>query len=68
LAHDLHAGDARRGVGNRKVRQLADILGYDGIDDLLGVALDVAGRGQALTEAGDDDLSPVPASSAPVSL
>src|SRR3546814_7913313 len=37
---DLHAGDARQRFGRGHVGQLADILGDDRIDDLVGVLLD----------------------------
>ncbi len=49
------AGDARQRVGNRGVGQLADFGGNDGVNDLVGILLEVTRRLQALAHAGDDD-------------
>jgi hypothetical protein len=42
LAVDLHARDARGDLRRVEIGQLGDVLGHHGIDDLVGVAADVA--------------------------
>src|SRR5205823_12510908 len=55
LARDLHSRDARRRVRDSNVRQLADILGDDRVNNLVAVALDVSRRLQRAPEACDND-------------
>jgi hypothetical protein len=55
-ADDLHARDAGGGVGHGEIGELADILGHDRVDDLVGIATQIAGRLERLANAGDDDL------------
>ena len=55
LAQHLDAGNARGGVGDRDVRQLADILGDDRVDLLRRGPLYVLRGLKAAPEAGDDD-------------
>ena len=49
------ADDALQHLGDRAVGQLADVVGDDGIDDLVGVLLDLLGRAQRGALARDDD-------------
>src|SRR5690606_18615897 len=55
VAGDLHAADALQRLGDVVVRQLADVLGHDRVDDLVGGFLDDLGAGQAAAHAGDLD-------------
>ena len=52
---DLHACDALQGFDDVVVRQLADVLGDDRLDDLRRFALVLQALRQALANAGDDD-------------
>ena len=52
----LYSGDALQRFGHIDIRESADILGSDRIDDLTGVLLDRLRRGQALAEPGDNDI------------
>src|SRR5690606_3250523 len=56
LAGDLDAGDVLKHFGEILVRQLADVLGLDDLDQVGGVALLRQGVLQRRTNAGDDDL------------
>jgi hypothetical protein len=58
-AVDALGGETRKAgdrLGDRDVRQLADVLGRDAFQDLLGIALFGDGVGDGGAEAGDDDL------------
>src|SRR4029079_3207649 len=55
-AVDRHAGNALQRLGEVGVGELAHFLGRDGIDDALGVALDILRLTQRGTDAGDDDV------------
>ena len=54
---DRHAGDALERFGDAAIGQLADVVGADRIDDLVGVALDADRIGDRGALAGDDDLA-----------
>jgi hypothetical protein len=56
-AGDLYASNALERFGNVGVGQLADVLGGDDIDNLIGVAFDLCGPGERSANAGDDDFS-----------
>ena len=56
VAGDLDAGDARERFGRGHVGQLADILGDDRIDDLVGILLDRLRGLEALADRRDDDV------------
>jgi hypothetical protein len=49
------ADHAAEDFGDRTVRQLADVLGDDRIDDFVGILLEFLGRLQRGALAGDDD-------------
>ena len=49
------AGQAGDGFGDAHVRQLADVLGRDGLDDGAGITLDRDGALDAAADAGDVD-------------
>jgi hypothetical protein len=53
---DRHAGDALKRLGEVGIRELAHFLGGDGVDDALGVPLDVHRLSQRGANSGDDDL------------
>ena len=52
----VDAGDALQRVGDVVVRQLADVLGRDGVDEVVAVPLDPDRLLQRGADAGDDDL------------
>ncbi len=54
-AGNLDAGDVGQGLDDIVIRQLADVFGIDGIDDLLRFALAVGGRLDTAADAFDDD-------------
>ncbi len=54
--HHLHARHALQRRGGGVVRELADILGDDGIDDLIRVLLDLRGRIEAGAQTEHHDL------------
>ena len=54
-AVDRHAADALQRLGQVGVRELADVLGHDPVDDALRVTLEVHRRGQASADALDHD-------------
>ena len=41
IAADLDAGNARQGLGHVVVREFADVVGHDGVDDLVRAHLDL---------------------------
>ena len=53
---DRHAGDALERFGDVRIGKLAEILGRDGIDDEIGIALHIDRTRQAGADPGDDDL------------
>src|SRR3546814_4588662 len=55
LAVDRDAGDALQRFGEVGVGEFADILGRDGIDDALRIALDIGRCRKAGADTGDDD-------------
>src|SRR6185312_5263354 len=59
IRRDLHAGDALHGVGDAVVRQLADVLGHDGIDHHARVLLDRLRAFQAAAQRGHGDRGQV---------
>jgi hypothetical protein len=60
VAVDGDAGDTLQHLGDRTVRQLADVFGDDRIDDLVGILLEFLGRLQcgALAADNHDGLLP----------
>src|SRR5690606_13537567 len=54
-ALDRDAGDALQRLGKVGVRELADVLGADRVDDTGGVALDVHRVLEAVAQPRDDD-------------
>ena len=55
VALNLNAWDARRGIGDGDIRQLADVLCDDSVDNLIAVALDVLSGLQRAPQASHDD-------------
>jgi hypothetical protein len=56
VARGVDARQARDRLGDGHVGQDADVLGRDGLDDLVGALLDGQRVAQALANAGDDDF------------
>ena len=56
LAVDDDAGDALQRLGDVLVRELADVLGGERVDDADRLALGLDRFAQAAADAGDDDL------------
>jgi hypothetical protein len=58
ISADLHldAGHALQRGGGSRIGELADVFGYDRINDLRGFALDRGGLFQALAQTGNDNL------------
>src|SRR3569832_633664 len=56
VAVDGNAGDSLQRFGNVGIRELADVLRGYGIDDYVGVALDVHRALEAGANAGDDNF------------
>src|SRR3546814_12618932 len=52
---DRDPRNALKRGGSEGVGQLADILGDDGVDDAVRLALDLLRRRETAAEAGDDD-------------
>jgi len=55
-AIDGHAGDSLQRFSEVRVREFADVLGRDRIDDTGRILLDVHRRFQAAADTGDDDF------------
>ncbi|MCY1172683.1 hypothetical protein D9M73_128260 [compost metagenome] len=55
-AVDADAGDVRQRFRDVAIRELADRLGRDHVNDGIGVALHRDGAAQALADAGNDDI------------
>ncbi len=56
VARDLDARNSLQRVGHGVVRQLADVLGHDGIDELRGVLLDLLRADEAAADGVHDHL------------